>query len=86
MLNPLYLLLILPGLLGWYAQKRVRDIYERYNAVPNQKGVDGVEAANHLLAQYGLQTVVVERTPGHLTDHYDPQKKVLRLSDGVCSW
>lgn len=83
MLNPLYLLLILPGFLGWYAQKRVRDIYEKYSEIPNQKGADGVETARYLLAQRGLQGVAVERTPGHLTDHYDPQKKVLRLSDGI---
>jgi Zn-dependent membrane protease YugP len=85
MLNPLYLLLILPGLLGWYAQKRVRDIYERYGEVPNQKGADGVEIARSLLTQHGLQAITVERTPGHLTDHYDPQKKVLSLSDGVAN-
>lgn len=83
MLNPLYLLLILPGLLGWYAQKRVRDIYEEYGAVSNQEEVDGIEAAHRLLATSGLQGVVVERTPGHLTDHYDPQKNTLRLSDGI---
>jgi Zn-dependent membrane protease YugP len=81
--NPLYLLLIVPALLGLYAQRRVRAIYEQYGASPNGLGVSGLEAAKRLLSHHGLTQVDIERTPGHLTDHYDPRAKVLRLSDGV---
>jgi hypothetical protein len=83
--NPLYLLLILPALLGWYAQTRVRDVYEKFADRPNKCGVSGQEAAKSLLAYHRLAGVAVERTSGHLTDHYDPQEKKLRLSDGVAN-
>lgn len=80
--NP-YLLLLAPMLLGLYAQMWVRKTYEKYEASPNALGLSGLEAARELLARYGLSQVAIERTPGHLTDHYDPQSKKLRLSEGV---
>ena len=83
--NPLYLLLILPALLGWFAQVRVRKIYDKHGASTNSREVSGLEAAKRLLAHHGLTQVAIERTPGHLTDHYDPQSKTLRLSDGVAN-
>jgi Zn-dependent membrane protease YugP len=83
--NPLYLLLIVPALLGWYAQERVRKIYEKQGAQPNSLGVSGLEVAKYLLSHYGLAHVAIERAEGHLTDHYDPQSKRLRLSDGVAN-
>jgi len=83
--NPLYLLLIIPALLGWFAQGRVRATYEKQAAQPNSLGLSGLEAAKRLLAQHGLSGVSIERAEGHLTDHYDPQTKTLRLSDGVAN-
>jgi uncharacterized protein len=82
-INPVYLLLIGSALLAWYAQARVRQVHERFGAVENSKGASGVEVAQALLAYHGLTDVKVERTPGHYTDHYDPQANLLRLSDGV---
>lgn len=81
--NPYYLLLLIPGFLAWKAQDQVRKVYEQYGEKPNRVGLNGMEAARRLLDHYGLTHVSVQKVPGHLTDHYDPQKKVLRLSDGV---
>jgi uncharacterized protein len=80
--NP-YLLLLVPMLLGLYTQTWVRKTYQKYEASPNGLGLTGLEAAKQLLARYGLTQVAIERTPGQLTDHYDPQSKKLRLSEGV---
>ena len=44
---------------------------------------DRVNAARHLLDQAGLHNVSIEQVPGHLSDHYDPRAKVLRLSQAV---
>jgi uncharacterized protein len=82
-MNPLYLLLIIPALLGWYARSLVRNVYDDYGKRPNRRGVTGADAARYLLAHYGLDHVALERADGRLTDHYDPQSKVLRLSDDV---
>lgn len=83
--NPLYLLLILPMLLAWYAQAKVRQIYEKYSAVPNHRGETGLQIAKDLLDFHHLDGVTIERIPGYLTDHYDPQKNVLSLSNGVAN-
>lgn len=81
--NLLYVLIIVPALLGMLAQQRVRAIYEEYGGQPNRQEVNGLEIARRLLAYYGLTNVTIERADGHLTDHYDPQTKTLRLSDSV---
>ncbi len=36
-----------------------------------------------MLDSAGLQSVGIEQVPGHLSDHYDPRHKVLRLSPEV---
>ena len=37
------------------------------------------------MEQNGIYDVSIERVSGNLTDHYDPSRKVLRLSDSVYS-
>ncbi|MHB1295665.1 MAG: zinc metallopeptidase [Anaerolineae bacterium] len=82
--NPMYYIFALPALLlGLYAQYRVQAAYSRYQRVPNSSGMPGREAALRLLAQIGLGNVGVEETPGQLSDHYDPRRKMLFLSPGV---
>jgi Zn-dependent membrane protease YugP len=82
----LYLLFMLPPLIFMiYAQSKVSSAYKKYSKVPNMSGVTGVQAAQALLAHNGLNDVKVEGTKGQLTDHYDPRRKVLRLSSGVAS-
>jgi Zn-dependent membrane protease YugP len=85
LLNPWYPLLIVPALLAWFARSRVREVYKKYGAVPNSRGLSGLAAARYLLAHHGLNDVAVERASGQLTDHYDPHSKTLRLSDGVAN-
>lgn len=84
-MNPLYLLLIIPALLGWYAKSQVRKVYEEYGKRSNSRGDSGLEVARYLLSHHGLKDVSIERAEGHLTDHYDPQTKTLRLSDAVAN-
>jgi Zn-dependent membrane protease YugP len=45
--------------------------------------LSGAAAARHILDSAGLRDVPVEQVPGHLSDHYDPREKVLRLSPEV---
>jgi len=84
--DPLYLLFALPALvLGLYAQMKIRSAYSKYLRVPNNRGISGLNAARELLADAGLDSVKIEGTRGELTDHYDPRKKVLRLSENVAN-
>lgn len=82
--DPRYLIFALPALLlAFYAQWRVRSTYSRLSRKPNARGLSGYEAARILLRSVGLDHIRVEKAPGKLSDHYDPSKDVLRLSQGV---
>ena len=83
--NPLYLLLLVPMLIAWWSQAKVRKIYEEFNAKPNRQGYNGMDIARRLLDHYELTGIKIERISGYLTDHYDPQANILRLSDGVAN-
>ena len=83
-LDPLYLILALPGLLlGLWAQMRVKGSFKKYSQVRTTRNLTGAEIARHLLDNQGLHDVRVEETQGFLSDHYDPRTRVLRLSPDV---
>lgn len=65
------------------AQGKVNATFRRYSRVANKKGMTGREAARRVLDQNGLRDVDIEPIKGSLTDHYDPRKKVLGLSEDV---
>lgn len=81
--DPTYLLLI-PGLiLALYAQLKVSSTYARYKKVHSGTGLTGAQIARQILDTNGCGSVRIERVPGSLTDHYDPENGVLRLSEEV---
>jgi hypothetical protein len=63
-----------------YAQFRVSGAYSRNSKIPSRGGITGREAAAAVMAKAGITDVEIEETGGHLTDHYDPTKKLLVLS------
>jgi Zn-dependent membrane protease YugP len=77
-----FLILIAFGLSLW-AQFRVKGTFNRWAEVRAASGMTGYEAARRLLDLNGLHDVPVEPVPGALTDHYDPIKRVVRLSEPV---
>lgn len=77
-----YLLIVAPAiLLALWAQMMVKSAYARAQQQP--AALSGAAAARYVLDSAGLQNVDIEMTPGHLSDHYDPRHKVLRLSQEV---
>ena len=79
-----YIYILIPAmLLALYAQSKVQSTFRKYSNVRNSYGMTGAEAAQRLLNIAGIYDVRIERVGGNLTDHYDPGKKVLRLSDSV---
>jgi Zn-dependent membrane protease YugP len=63
-----------------YAQIKVSSAYGRNSKILSRGGITGREAAEAVMAQAGINDVVIEETGGHLTDHYDPVQKKLVLS------
>ena len=84
--DPLYLLVMLPGLaLSAWASFKVKSTFNRYSQVRAQSGMSGAEAARELLRRKGIRDVRVEQVSGFLSDHYDPGARALRLSPDVYS-
>ncbi len=80
--DPRYLLFVAPALLlALWAQMRVKITYAHAQQLPAP--LSGAAAARHILDSAGLHSVGIEQVPGHLSDHYDPRDKVLRLSPEV---
>lgn len=81
-LDPIYFIFIGPPLLlGLWAQMMVKSTYARAQRM--EAPMSGAAAARRILDSAGLNGVQIEITPGHLSDHYDPRQKVLRLSQEV---
>lgn len=79
-----YFIFFIPGmLLMLWAQSKVKGNYNKYSKVANMSGMTGAQAARRILDSNGLHDVPVEAVRGELSDHYDPRKRVLRLSQGV---
>jgi len=80
----IYLVLMgVPLLLGLWAQARIKSAYSRAAAVPASSGFTGAQTAGMILKAHNITNVAIEPVRGHLTDHYDPRAKVLRLSEPV---
>ncbi|SHJ61219.1 hypothetical protein SAMN02745227_00216 [Anaerobranca californiensis DSM 14826] len=78
------IIFVIPAMLfALYAQGKVKSTYNKYSRVFAKKGFTGAQVARKLLDDMGLYDVDVELTGGHLTDHYDPRSKKVRLSREV---
>jgi len=76
--------LIIAGLLiTIVAQIFVSSSYKKYKKVKTEKGMSGCEVAREILDKHGLENVYVTETSGELSDHYDPARKVIRLSRDI---
>ena len=79
-----YVVLVLPAVLfSLWASQKVNSTFNRYQKVYNTRGLSGARAARCVLDRNGLSNVRIEHVSGSLTDHYDPQSNVIRLSDSV---
>jgi len=79
----LYLLFLLTFVLTIVIQIKVSTTFNKFAHYRAGKGKSGAEVARRILDAHGLFDVRIERVHGHLTDHYDPRSRVLRLSDSV---
>lgn len=82
---PFLILVIVPLLLGLWAQFRVRSAFNRASRVPASSGMTGAQIAQEILHSFNIHDVGVEVSHGLLSDHYDPKAKMLRLSQDVYS-
>jgi Zn-dependent membrane protease YugP len=79
-----FLFLIPPLVLGLAVQSWLKRTFARYSQVQLSSALSGAQVARQVLDANGLNEVPVELAPGGpLSDHYDPRKKALFLSEPV---
>lgn len=81
--DPTYILVIICAIISMFASARVEAVFNKYSRVAAASGLTGAEAAKRILNAAGIYDVSVEHVGGKLSDHYDPSRKILRLSDST---
>ena len=81
--DPTYFLVIIGALICMIASARVKTTFNKYSRYRSRTNMTGKEAAQRVLRSAGIMDVTVRHVSGSLTDHYDPRKKTLNLSDSV---
>jgi Zn-dependent membrane protease YugP len=83
-IDPLYWMMMLPVLLlSGFASLRVKSAFNKYSRIANRSGMTGADVAKQILRRNDLNHVQVLESKGFLSDHYDPTKKVVKLSPNV---
>lgn len=81
--DPTFVLLIPAMIFVFYAQHKVKSTFDQWSKVGTARGMTGAEVARLILDGAGIDDVAVEYVEGHLSDHYDPRAKVVRLSSAT---
>ena len=68
-------------LLSFLVSGTLKRRFAEYSRIPMP--LTGAEVAEKMLRDNGIDDVQVISTPGHLTDHYDPLRKTVNLSEPV---
>lgn len=81
--DPTYMLVVIGALLSMFASARVKGTFRKYSGIRSMSNLTGAQAAERILHSAGIYDVTVRHVSGNLTDHYDPRRKTLNLSDSV---
>lgn len=82
-MDPTYILVLIGAVICMIASANVKSTYQRFAQVRSMTGMTGAQVAERLLRSAGIHDVRVGHVSGELSDHYDPTKKVVNLSDSV---
>ena len=61
----------------------IKANYNKYKQVDVSSKKSGFDTAREILDKNGLSSVLILETQGELSDHYDPSKKVVKLSHDI---
>ncbi|MBR0176092.1 MAG: zinc metallopeptidase [Bacteroidales bacterium] len=82
-MNTNWILIIVIGIVGMLVQWKLKSVFAKYSKVLAPGGMTGAQIAQKMLADNGIYDVQVTCVKGQLTDHYDPTKKTVNLSEDV---
>ncbi|MUP44617.1 zinc metallopeptidase [Gramella sp. BOM4] len=80
-----YIIAGLIFIVSMFVSNRLKSKFRKYSKMHLQNGMSGKEIAEKMLYDNGITDVKVISTPGMLSDHYNPAKKTVNLSEGVYS-
>jgi hypothetical protein len=75
------ILIIIGMIISGFASMYVQSTYNKYSKVKSKRGYTASDVCREILNAAQLKNVRLEGIRGNLTDHYNAQDKVLRLSD-----
>ncbi len=78
-----YLFFVIASIGALIAHARVNSTFRRFSKQSSALGLTGRSAAERVLQNNGVFDVKIAKTPGNLTDHYDPRNNTVYLSDAV---
>jgi len=78
-----YLLLFIFAGLSMFVSSRLKSKFKTYSKLQLRNGMSGAEIAEKMLSDHGVRDVKVVSVKGSLTDHYNPMKKTVNLSESV---
>lgn len=78
-----YLLIFISILITTISQILISISYSKYKKVLNNKDLTGFDVAKKILDSNGLSNIMILEVKGNLTDHYDPGRKVIKLSTDI---
>lgn len=82
-MNISWILIIVIGIVGMLVQWKLKSVFAKYSKVLSPGGLTGAQIAQKMLNDNGIYDVQVTCIKGQLTDHYDPTKKTVNLSEDV---
>ncbi len=82
-MNGYWFLIIVIGLVGLLVQWKLKSVFTKYSKVMSPGGLTGAQIAQKMLNDNGIYDVSVTCVKGQLTDHYNPSKKTVNLSEDV---
>ena len=77
------ILILLSLLIPFVASMYIKINYAKYKKVDINNKKTGFDVAREMLDKNGLSNVLILETQGELSDHYDPSKKVVKLSHDI---
>ncbi|MGA0274229.1 MAG: zinc metallopeptidase, partial [Flavobacteriaceae bacterium] len=78
-----YILILLISLASMWVSNMLKRKFKFYSQKQLRNGMSGKEIAEQMLSDHGIRDVEVVSVRGALTDHYNPQKKTVNLSESV---
>jgi Zn-dependent membrane protease YugP len=79
----IWLIFIAFMILSWIVSATLKSKFKKYSKIPVDGGLSGREIAEKMLRDNGIFDVKVECVRGQLSDHYNPDKKIINLSQDV---